>query len=198
MIKEIIDREWYFFQNVHNLGGRAYCQDDYETFQKQRTAQFMTYPPELLKSYLQDLKDYETMQRNPMMEKYGYMMKTGDPEYFASIEEKLPAIDEDKLNIINSICAIQVEMKEEFNRQYPTLGALSRLIHTDEDQKDDTSFETYLRCELLTYFPHSLYLYGKMMVDMVNNKRNMIYEIMTYTVQAYGYQSVEEAEEKLK
>ena len=31
-IEEIIKIEWQMFQNVDNLGGRADCQDDFETF----------------------------------------------------------------------------------------------------------------------------------------------------------------------
>ena len=48
IIEEIIQREWDFFQHVQHIDGRASCQDDFETFEKQRTAQFLVYTPELL------------------------------------------------------------------------------------------------------------------------------------------------------
>ena len=56
MIKEIIEREWEFFQKVQNIGGRASCQDDFETFNIQRTAQFKVFYQDVLESYLNDLK----------------------------------------------------------------------------------------------------------------------------------------------
>ena len=70
MIEEIIQREWEFFQDVHNIGGRASCQDDYETFFLQRRGQFAVFFPEVNASYLQDLKDAKARGQNPIMEKY--------------------------------------------------------------------------------------------------------------------------------
>ncbi|MDY2738998.1 MAG: DUF4125 family protein [Acidaminococcus sp.] len=32
LIQRIIEREWTLFDEVHNIGGRASCQDDRETF----------------------------------------------------------------------------------------------------------------------------------------------------------------------
>lgn len=198
MIEEIIQREWDFFQKVQNIGGRASCQDDFETFYKQRKSQFMVFTPELQASYLQDLKDYQQLGRNPLMEKYAYMMETSDPAYFATIQSQLPPIDDIQRDIIQTICEIQVTMREEFNEEYPTLASLSRVTHTSEDQKDDTSFETYLRGELMTYSPQTLALYGKMIIEKLNNQENMTKDIMLYTVKEYGYQTLEEAEEKMK
>ena len=39
-IEEIIKIEWQMFQNVDNLGGRADCQDDFETFYIMRRSQY--------------------------------------------------------------------------------------------------------------------------------------------------------------
>ena len=79
MIKEIIEREWEFFQKVQNIGGRASCQDDFETFNIQRTAQFKVFYQDVLESYLNDLKYYKNIGRNPVEEKYARMMESNDP-----------------------------------------------------------------------------------------------------------------------
>ena len=197
IIEEIIQREWDFFQHVQHIDGRASCQDDFETFEKQRTAQFLVYTPELLQSYLNDLKTYLEIGRNPIMEKYAYMMQSSDPEYYKTIENDLPSIDEFQKQIIDTICNIQVSMRESFNQQYPVLASLSRVTHKEEDEKEDTSFETYLRGELMTYSPTSLYLSGQMIINMANHHENMTVEIMKNTVKAYGYKDLDDAEEKM-
>ncbi len=126
------------------------------------------------------------------------MMASSDPVYYETIADKLPVIDQDKLDIINAICEIEVIMKEDFNKQYPLLAKQSRMIHSYEDEKEETSFETYLRGELLTYSSQSLYLYGKMLVEMINHKRNIVTDIMQETVKLYGYHNISEAQEKIK
>ncbi|MCD7809796.1 MAG: DUF4125 family protein [Erysipelotrichaceae bacterium] len=198
MIDEIITLEWKFMQETKHIDGRAKCQDDYENFEKYRQAQFRVYNQEVLESYLYDLHQYENLGRNPITEKYGYMMASSDPTYYETIKDQLPIIDEDKLEIINAICQIEVTMKEEFNQQYPILASLSRMTHSYEDEIEETSFETYLRGELLTYSSQSLYLYGKMLVEMINHQQNIVTEIMQETVKLYGYQNIDEAQEKMK
>lgn len=193
MIEEIIQREWEFFQEVHHIDGRASCQDDFETFYLQRKSQFEAFPLELQQACLEDLKQAKVIGRNPVMEKYAYMMESTDKEYFENIKDQLPPIDQQKKEIINVICSIEVNMREEMNQKYPYLLSKARLTHTKEDETDDTSFETYLRGELSTYSDYTLYLYGQMIIDMYNHKINLIQKILTNTVKLYGYQSLEEA-----
>lgn len=198
MIKEIIEREWEFFQKVQNIGGRASCQDDFDTFYLQRKSQFEVFSTELLQSYLLDLKEAKNQGRNMIMEKYAYMMESTDPAYFLKIQNQLPVIDSSQRELIDFICQIQVSMREEFNQKYPCLAYNARETHTYEDQKDETSFETYLRGELMTYSSQTLYLYGQMLVEKMKNNQNLIIEIMEKTVISYGYASLEEAEIKMK
>lgn len=197
MIKEIIEREWEFFQKVQNIGGRASCQDDFETFYLQRKSQFEVFSTELLQSYLLDLKEAKNQGRNMIMEKYAYMMESTDPAYFLQIQDQLPVIDLSQRELIDFICQIEVSMREEFNQKYPYLACNARETHTYEDQKDETSFETYLRGELMTYSSQTLYLYGQMLVEKMKNNQNLIIEIMEKTVISYGYASLEEAEIKM-
>ena len=196
MIKEIIEREWDFFQKVNNIGGRASCQDDYETFSIQRGAQFEVFYEDVRESYLEDLKLYKEIGRNPLMEKYARMMESSDPQYYETIKDYLPPLDDMQKQFIESIVDIEVSMREEFNEAYPHLSSLARYTHSSEDSEEDTSFETYLRGELSTYSPHTLYLYGQMILDMVKKQQNMITMIMEKTAKAYGYQSLEDADKR--
>lgn len=197
MIEEIIQREWDFFQEVHNIGGRASCQDNFETFYLQRKGQFEVFYPEVNESYLKDLKLYKEIGRNPIMEKYAYMMESTDKAYYDTIKDQLPERSEEQMDIINTICRIEVAMREVFDQQYPRLSSLARDTHTGDDQQENTSFETYLRGELSTYSPETLYLYGRMIANMYQNGQNMILMIQEKTVQAYGYRSLDDAEAKM-
>ena len=55
------------------------------------------------------------------MEKYAYMMESTDPEYFSTIRDQLPAVDQQKKDFINALCDIEVSMREDMNDQYPYL-----------------------------------------------------------------------------
>lgn len=193
MVEDIVRLEWDFFQQVHHIDGRASCQDDFETFYLQRKSQFEAFDEKVQKACLRDLKEAQQIGRNPVMEKYAYMMESTDPQYYQQIKDSLPEVDEQKRHLIDAICKIEVSMREDMNQKYPYLLAQARLTHSYQDEKDDTSFETYLRGELMTYSDETLYLYGQMLVDMVKKDENLIENILFQTVKAYGYSSLEEA-----
>jgi hypothetical protein len=50
IIESIIRMEWEFFDKVENEGGRASCQDNWETFSKMRRSQYMAWPCRCLKA----------------------------------------------------------------------------------------------------------------------------------------------------
>ena len=54
LIEAIVQLEWKQFDKVQNEGGRADCQDDYQTFSIMRKSQYMTWPEELLSSFYGD------------------------------------------------------------------------------------------------------------------------------------------------
>ena len=55
MIDKVIAEEWSQFDKVQNIGGRADCQDDYETFRIMRRSQYMIWSQEMLESFYNDL-----------------------------------------------------------------------------------------------------------------------------------------------
>ncbi len=195
-IKEIVRREWEMFDQVDNEGGRAPCQEDYETFEIMRTSQFMAWPEELRAGYLKDLIAAEAAGRNLLMEKYARMMVCTSPQQYAWMEADLPHISAERHKIIEAIISIQLTWREQFAAAYPRLSGQARPIHTEADQPDDTSFETYLRGELQTYSEATLLLYGRMIAAFAREEKNLTEEIMKYTVSQYGYDSLEEAEAK--
>ena len=196
IIEQIVEMEWEMFQNVRNTGGRAACQDDFETFDVMRKSQFLTWDLPLLESYWQDLQEGKAQGRNLVMEKYAYMMESTAPKEYEAIATGLPKISEEKQAMVEQIVAIQVGWREEFAEKYPHLSGQARIIHTSEDTLYDISFETYLRGELKTYSMQTLVLYGRRIVAFVQEEKNMTEEIMRYTTAFYGYKTLEDAEIK--
>lgn len=196
IIEQIVEMEWEMFQNVRNTGGRAACQDDFETFDVMRKSQFLIWDLPLLESYWQDLQEGKAQGRNLVMEKYAYMMESTAPKEYEAIATGLPKISEEKQAMVEQIVAIQVGWREEFAEKYPHLSGQARIIHTSEDTLYDISFETYLRGELKTYSMQTLVLYGRRIVAFVQEQKNMTEEIMLYTTAFYGYKTLEDAEIK--
>lgn len=197
LVDGIIALEWRAFDQVKNEGGRADCQDDFQTFNIMRKSQYLTWNEELLGSWYQDLSDAAEQGYNLITYKYGYMMESTAPEKFAEIKDKMPAVSDQKRKIIDQIAAIQVAWMEEFAAEYPKLSGNARSIHTSEDNLYNTSAETYLRGELMTYSDATLTLYGRFVVTLSKENKNLSRMTMENTVHLYGYESLEQAEKLL-
>ncbi len=89
-------------------------------------------------------------------------------------------------------------MMEDYAEKYPRLAAGNRAIRAAEATPGETSFETYLRGELHTYSEDTLLLYRDMIRSLKAQGVNMSLLIMEANVKAYGYQSLEDAEKRLK
>lgn len=197
IIKSIIELEWQQFDKVKNEGGRADCQDDFNTFSIMRKSQYLAWPGELLESYCNDLLAAENKGWNLIMEKYARMMASTAPEKYEELKKDLPLLSRERIVIQEEIIKIQVTWMEEFAKQYPKMAGNSRSIHTYEDNAYNTSYETYLRGELGTYSENTFVLYGRFVAALTMEQRNLACEIMGNTVKLYGYHSLEDAENRL-
>ena len=197
LVEEIVHLEWQAFDQVENIGGRADCQNDLNTFTIMRKSQYLTWPEELLLSFIEDFKVANKRGWNLITEKYARMMQSTSPEEYDKIAKELPEITDAQYTIIEQIVAVQVAWMEAFAKEYPHLAASSRSIHTSEDTMWNTSYETYLRGELSTYSPKTLKLYGSFIVGLARNGENLAKMTMTNTVNLYGYESLEDAERNM-
>ncbi|MGN0346480.1 MAG: DUF4125 family protein [Lachnospiraceae bacterium] len=197
LVEAIVKQEWAQFDQTRNEGGRAECQNNWNTFSLMRRSQYFTWTDELLNSYLLDLLEAKEANWNLITEKYARMMKSTSPDKYKELEEKLPVRSPQREAIAEEIIKIQVAWMEEFAEKYPKMAGNARTIHTWEDNEYDTSYETYLRGELGTYSEETFVLYGRFIASLASEGRNLAYEIMTNTAKGYGYESVEDAENKL-
>ena len=198
LVYAIIDVEWALFDKVQNKGGRAFCQDNWTTFKIMRSSQLLSWTPDMLESYKEDLSVAVKEHRNPLTEKYGYMMERTRPEEYAEIKDRLPACSEEKLTLADRICSYQVPWQDEIADRFPKLANRGRAIHSYEDAPRVTSFETYLWGELKTYSEHTLRLYAAYVEALKAENKNLNQLILENTVHQYGYTSLEEAESHLK
>ena len=86
---------------------------------------------------------------------------------------------------------------EEFAKKYPKMAGNARSIRTSEDSAFNTSYETYLRGEISTYSEETFILYSKFIVSLLQNNRNLAFEIMENTAKLYGYHSLADAERRI-
>ncbi len=196
LIDEVVELEWTQFQNVHNEGGRASCQDDKETFLIMRKSQFLAWKEDVTESYLEDLKDAWKAGWNLLTEKYARMMESTAPEQYETFREILPKRSKERIALQEELIRQIITWAEEFSARYPNLGGTGRKIHTSEDTPWDTSQETYLRGEISTYSDRTMERYAAMIREMEKNGENLTEKIVGFMTAFYGYHSLEEAEEK--
>lgn len=195
LVEEVIRREWDQFQRTENEGGRASCQGNWPMFHQMRASQFMTWPEDLLRSYLDDLDEANRVDRNLVTEKYARMMASTAPdEYRERIEPFIPRLSDERVARQERVIAVQVAWARDFRGRYPKLGAAMRVLTTAEDTPEDTSFETYLRGELGTYSDRTMALYEAMVESLQADDRNLTEQTVANTVRLGGFADLEEAE----
>jgi len=198
IIAKIIEIEWKMFHNVPNIGGTAACQEDLKTFEIMRFSQAMSWSEAALDSYMDDLTEAEKSGRNLLTEKYARMMKSTSPLEYTQIEHLLPPLDPEVPPLIDKSVKLVLSWEEELAEKYPYLLTRGRPIHSSDDTPSVTSIETYLRGELATYSPRTLELYYENLLKQKSENVNGSEITLAHTIKRYGFNSLEEANEKLK
>ena len=196
LINNIIETEWFFFDNVNNTGGRAWCQDDEWTFYVNRYSQFNPFSVETLESYKGDLDLALSEGRNVITEKYAYMMEFTDFEYYQKhLKDNIPKVSAEKQQLVNLIADILVEEEKKFEVEYPLFSSKGRKIEGDSEY---ATFRVYAVGELKTYSTKTLVLYFADLAKAAKGNRNISKEIHEMTARFYGYKNIEDAENKIK
>ena len=195
IIDEIVKLEFEAFDKVQNEGGRADCQDDWTTFSIMRKSQYMTWDEKMLKVLLNLWKENKEKGWNMITEKYARMMESTSPEEYKELEPNLPVRSDKTKAIVDQIVEIQVGWMEEFAKEYPKLANDARDITSDSDTLNNTSYETYLRGELLTYSDELIKMYGEFVVKLFREGKNLAKMTIDNTVKLEGFNSLEEAED---
>ena len=190
LIDEILEKEWNYFSNLNNIGGRADCQDNREDFIIMRKAQWLTFNEETLLSYFEDLNS----KNNPLFQKYGQMMKYNSPKEYEKIKNLLEQPSSQKLDLLEKIIEIYMKWEEEFFKAYPIFSSMGRPLYSKQDDDEDTSIETYLRGELLSYSEKTLALYLKYILEMKNKNINLAVKNMDNLASMQGFENSQDVE----
>jgi hypothetical protein len=195
IIESIIRMEWEFFGKVENKGGRASCQDNWETFSKMRRSQYMAWSTPLLESWKADLIRAREEGRNPLTEKYGYMMCISDPEANTEIIRRLPPVSPEKRQTARRIVDRLIPQNEAFRAKYPRVSGRGRPLRTAEEPAAGwTSIETYELGELWTYSQKTLELFEANLDAYEKEGRSYPETVVENGLKLRGFLSLEEAE----
>jgi hypothetical protein len=181
VIDAILEIELAMFLTV-NPQKTSSCQESPESFRLHRSAQFSTWSPETLRSYLEDLLSAQGDGKNLMRLKYARMQGL-EPSRNAE-----PIVDE--------IVRLQIVWQKEMFRKYPALMSNARPLSDGVEPAQMTSFETYTRAELETYSSRTLKLLHAELLLNLEKGVNMSEEVYEFLVRQSGYPSLAEAEQR--
>ena len=198
-LDEIITIEWDMFQHTNNIGGRAGCQDDPDTFYIMRASQYANWTEAMLRCWIEFLHQCEQERRNLVTEKYGRMMQFTDLHYYNKhVKPHIPMVPTKHYRLINIIVEALIGWEKEFAVQYPLLSRMGRPVTSEADAEGFTSMETYARGELETYPYELLELYAEYVQQLQSEGRSLSLMNQQTMVELYGYDTIEEAEASLK
>ncbi len=199
IIDKIIDIEWNMFQETNNIGGRASCQDDFETFTIMRHSQYENWSDEMVRFYYDFALRCQEEGRNLVTEKYGRMMQYTDLHYYNKhVAPYMPAVPRVNYRLINRIMPTLINWEQQFAAAYPKLAGQGRPITSEGDASGFTSMETYARGEFETYPTELLMLYADYVDALKADGRSLSLMIQDTMVKLYGYATIDEAEASLR
>jgi len=196
-VQELLDLEWRLFDAAPQAGQRSARPEDREIFCVTRSAQLSVWSPELRESWRRDLLSAQAEGRNPINEKYIYMLEEVDQEQYTALKSFLPAANIEKLWLVDWICQAEITWQETLLQKYPRLTKNSRAIRRSADSPESVSFETFLRGELMSCSVKTLRLYARQVECAQKAGKNLCEDILENAVQQLGYESLEIAEERI-
>lgn len=195
LIHRIIKEEYRMFSKVQNMGGRASCQDDFETFYIMRFAQHSIFGMNTLERYMKDIQEAQTAGRNLVTEKYSWMMEETDPVYFAGkLKPYLPEVGGRKKVLVDSITDVFMNCYDALKTDCPNLMASGRNPYNSQG---GVSIRLYFSSELKTWTEAALLMACQDMIAHLERHSNPVRMIYEKTVFFYGYQTLEAAEEAM-
>ena len=125
-------------------------------------------------------------------------MKYNSPQEYEKVKDILENPSKNKITLIEKIMSIYMEWEEEFFKKYSIFSSMGRPLYSTEDDNIETSIETYLRGELLSYSEKTLQLYLKYILEMKEKNINLATKNMDNLASMQGFKNSDEVEEYYK
>ena len=120
---------------------------------------------------------------------------TDKANYDANLKAYMPVPSAEKLDLVEKILRILVTKEAEFAQEYPGISGNSRPL--TGTNKMDVSFMIYTIGELKTYSERTLAAMYAALIEMIAKGISPSYMIHKNTVEFYGYDDIEDAENKI-
>ena len=115
-------------------------------------------------------------------------------DFHEKIKNLLEQPSSQKLDLVEKIMEIYMKWEEEFFKAYPIFSSMGRPLYSKQDDDEDTSIETYLRGELLSYSEKTLALYLKYILEMKNKNINLAVKNMDNLASMQGFENSQDVE----
>ena len=194
IIQAIIDAEWPMFTSINGGAQKSPCQEDRMAFSGMRRGQFAAWSMDALEAYQADVQAAQAANRNIVLEKYVFMMKSTAPGQYEKTAHLVEEPTGKRMELIEEITQQLVLETESLFSKYPCVADTGRPIHSTEDDLNHTSIETYHRGELSTYSEQTLLALQRHMKELVANGESLAKNILEETVKYFGYETLEMAE----
>ena len=125
-------------------------------------------------------------------------MKHNSPQEYEKVKNILENPSKNKITLMEKIMSIYMEWEEEFFKKYPIFSSMGRPLYSTEDDNIETSIETYLRGELLSYSEKTLQLYLNYIIEMKEKNINLAIKNMDNLANMQGFKNSDEVEEYYK
>lgn len=181
---KICDIEFSMHQKLNAYGGVQECQYNKSYYYIMRLSQHLNLSLEFLKSYYNDLVEAQNNNISIPFIKYAFMEKTTDIDMYNNVKDLLPVISPKRQELQEAIISLQLEMMEKYSKKNSDVNNM-RTLYTSTDNKNNASYETYLRAELSSYSEASVLEYAKNLTLFSKRKINFVKEVVDLSKYLY-------------
>lgn len=175
IINRIVEYEWEMFQKLTTAQKKLECRNNKYMFLLMRHSQWSVYPLNVQTSYLNDIHEALSENRNLLFEKYAYIMILSGHFIECEIRNILPIVKKEKEELVNKIIKHHRFWYKSVMEKLPITASTGRPIVYD--RMGEIDIYTYLKGELFTYSMNTLKNILETENMMMTQNKNLVIEV---------------------